>query len=116
MSTNKNVNKQKCQQTKMSTNKNVNKQKCQQTKMSKNENVNKQEHQQIKISKNINSNIPPLSPLQGVECVCFPSTHNIEPGISGAPRSVFPKLIKLTDQSSLKIVLGSKKFIKIFFT
>jgi hypothetical protein len=77
----------------MSANKNVNKQKCQQTKKSKNKNVSIQKCQHSKLSTNINSNIPPLSPLQGVECVCLPSTHNIEPGISGVPRSVFPKLI-----------------------
>jgi hypothetical protein len=61
------------------------------------------------MSTNINSNIPPLSPLQGLECVCLPSTHNIEPGISGVPRSEFPKVTKLTDHSSLKNSFGAQK-------
>ncbi len=67
------------------------------------------------MSTNINSNIPPLSPLQGVECVCLPSTHIIEPGISGVPRSVFPKLMKLTDHTSLKNSFGVQKIYQNLF-
>ena len=81
----------------MSTNKNVNNQKCQHSKMSTFKNIYYQKCQHLKMSTNISTNIPPLSPLQGVECVCLPSTHNIDPGISGVARSAFPKLIKLTN-------------------